>query len=130
VTRAFHDWKRQRRVPTSGALWLRALSVLVTFHVVCVGWVFFRSESFAKARLVFGRLATLTAYHPNLSAPVVAVLSLGIASHYVPESWYAAARRVFVAWPAPAQGVLLFLACLAVRTMASAQAVPFVYFQF
>ena len=58
------------------------------------------------------------------------VLAVGIASHYVPERWYEAARERFATLPAPAQGVALFGAALVVRKMATADAVPFVYFQF
>lgn len=108
----------------------RLIGVVLTFHFVTAAWILFRSDSFAAARTFFGELATLTTYHPNLDARVVAVLALGLASHYVPENWYEAARSRFVTLPAPAQGVALFAAALGVRAMASAEAVPFVYFQF
>jgi hypothetical protein len=75
-------------------------------------------------------MLTLTTFHPNLDARVVGVLAVGIASHYVPERWYEAARLRFATLPAPAQAVALFGAALVVRKMASAEAVPFVYFQF
>ena len=58
------------------------------------------------------------------------MLALGIVSHYVPERWYEAARERFATLPAPAQAVALFGAALFVRKMATAEAVPFVYFQF
>jgi D-alanyl-lipoteichoic acid acyltransferase DltB (MBOAT superfamily) len=130
LTRAVHERRAVRAHPPTRITLGRVASVVGTFHLVCVGWVFFRSESFGKAWLIFDRLLSLTTHHSNLSGPVLGVLALGLASHYVPEGWYAAARRSFVGLPAPAQGVALFLACLAIRTMASAQAVPFVYFQF
>src|SRR5262249_50388076 len=108
----------------------RVVGVLLTFHFVTAAWVLFRADSFAAARVFFGELATLTTYHPNLDARLLTVLAVGLASHYVPERWYDFSRSHFAALPAPVQGVALFAAALGVRAMASAEAVPFVYFQF
>ena len=77
-----------------------------------------------------GRLLPRTTYHPNLSPPVLGVLALGLASHFVPERWYATLCDRFTLLPAPAQGLALFATALLVRELASADAVPFVYFQF
>lgn len=107
-----------------------ALGVLVTFHLVCASWIFFRSETFQKAAVVYAQLGTFTTYHPNLAPSVVAVLAVGIASHYLPERWYQAAMSAFIRMPAMAQGAALFFVALILRAMATAEAVPFVYFQF
>lgn len=109
---------------------VRVLSTLLTFHFVLVCWVFFRAESFRGARAFFGELATLTTYHPNLDPRVLAVLALGLAMHFVPEPWEAALRERFCSLPGVIQGLALFAVLLVVRRMASAEAVPFVYFQF
>lgn len=110
--------------------WRRALGVLVTFHFVCACWVFFRAETFSQAHLLFSQLGTLTTYHPNLHPTVLVVLALGLATHLMPEQLYVRARETFIRLPAPAQGLALFLAAVALRQMASSSAVPFVYFQF
>jgi D-alanyl-lipoteichoic acid acyltransferase DltB (MBOAT superfamily) len=106
------------------------LSVLATFHVVCAAWIFFRADSFRAARVMFSQIASLSTYHPNLSAPVVAILALGLVSHFVPERWYQRSQHAFIQMPAPAQAAALFCVALILRRMASAEAVPFVYFQF
>ena len=108
----------------------RVLSTLATFHFVLFAWVFFRADSFRAARAVFGELATLTTYHPNLDARVLAVLVFGLAVHFLPERLEATLRARFSALPGIAQGIALFAVLLFVRRMASAEAVPFVYFQF
>jgi hypothetical protein len=97
---------------------------------VAFGWIFFRSHSFASARAFLERLSSLTSYHPNLDARVVAVLVVGLVTHFVPRGWYEQAKLTFCALPAAGQAVLLFGALLVLRTMAGAEAVPFVYFQF
>jgi len=108
----------------------RWLAVFATFHFVTAAWILFRADDFGAAWAFFGRLLTFTTYHPNLHEKVLAVLALGLASHYVPSRSFEAIRARFIALPALAQGALLFAAALAVREMASASAVPFVYFQF
>jgi hypothetical protein len=61
---------------------------------------------------------------------VLAVLALGLASHFVPERWYEETGRRFSGMPALAQGAALALVAIVLRRMESAEAVPFVYFQF
>ena len=106
------------------------LSVFVTFHVVCVGWVFFRSESFEKAWTIFTQLSSLTLHHQNLAPSILGILFLGFVSHYVPERWYQGARQFFVDASWPLQALLLTLVAIALRRMVTSEAVPFVYFQF
>jgi len=130
ITRAYRQWRDRLGVPAKSAPWVHALSVLGTFHLVCVAWIFFRAETFQKAATIFAQLGTLTSYHPNLPLPVVAMLALGLISHFTPEKWYQGAQRAFASMPAPAQGMALFCVGLALREMATADAVPFVYFQF
>lgn len=130
VTRMYQEWRERRgRAPNRSPL-LHLASVLATFHLVCAAWIFFRAETFQKAAQVFSQIASLTTHHQNLHAPVLAVLAAGLISHWLPERWYLATRESFVRMPAPVQGAALFCAGLALREMASAEAVPFVYFQF
>jgi hypothetical protein len=109
---------------------LRVVSTAATFHFVLLAWVFFRADSFRAARAVFGELATLTTYHPNLDPRVLGVLAFGLAAHFLPLRVEATLRARFGALPGIAQGIALFAVLLVVRRMASAEAVPFVYFQF
>jgi alginate O-acetyltransferase complex protein AlgI len=129
LTRAYHGWRGDRGPLLAGPLG-RALAVLATFHLVAAGWIFFRAESFEKARLVFERLFSFTGYHPNLDARVLFVLAVGLVSHFVPDGLYARAQGAFRRLPAPAMAVVLFGVLVLLRTVASAEAVPFVYFQF
>jgi alginate O-acetyltransferase complex protein AlgI len=130
ITRYWHElWTRSGRTP-SNATWLRVLAVLMTFHFVCACWIFFRAETFQKAHLMFSQLTALSTHHPNLHPEVFAALVAGLITHYAPEHWYRTSREAFVRLPALAQGFALFAAGMVLREMASAEAVPFVYFQF
>ncbi|XXY17067.1 MBOAT family protein [Sorangium sp. So ce216] len=128
--RARADHREAAARPSPLRFPLHALSVLLTFHYVCLAWIFFRVPSFSQAVLILRQIGTLTTFHPNLPPVLVALLGVALASHYVPERLYERARAGFIAAPAPAQGALLFLVAIGLHEAASAAAVPFVYFQF
>jgi D-alanyl-lipoteichoic acid acyltransferase DltB (MBOAT superfamily) len=130
VTRFWHERWAGFTQARRGAIWTRVLAVLATFHFVCACWIFFRAESFRQAYLFFSQLGQLSTHHRNLPPEILAVLGVGLVTHYAPEHWYRTGREAFVRLPALAQGFALFGAGMALRQMASAQAVPFVYFQF
>ena len=130
VTRWFERRRGVGVASETGGPLRHALSVFVTFHVVCVAWVFFRASDFHNARLMFQRMATLSTYHPNIHALPMAMLGLGIVTHFLPDGWTRTLRNAFPRMPAVAQGVALLLAAIVLRQMQSAEAVPFVYFQF
>jgi hypothetical protein len=109
---------------------VRVLKVICTFHFVCLCWIFFRADSFVRARGMIAQIGEGSIHATNLHLPVVAALAVGLVTHFVPDVWFQSLKRRFVTAPALVQGVLLFVAALIVRQMASADAVPFVYFQF
>ncbi len=102
----------------------------MTFHYVCLAWIFFRAPTFKQALLVLKQLATGTTFHPNLPPLVVGLLGIGMASHYVPRRAYERVQRAFTELPAPAQGAVLFAVAVLLHEAASTASVPFVYFQF
>ena len=131
VTRA---WERRSgrggREKGQGSFAGRVLATALTFHYVCLAWIFFRAPTFKQAVLVLKQLATLTTFHPNLPPFVVALLVVGLVSHYTPGATYERVRRGFGELPALAQGAVLFAVAVVLHEAASTAAVPFVYFQF
>jgi D-alanyl-lipoteichoic acid acyltransferase DltB (MBOAT superfamily) len=130
LTRAYQSFRAKRGRAKSRSPVVHVLCVLLTFHLVCAAWIFFRAETFQRAWSMFEQLSTFTTHHQNLDPRVIAVLAIGLFGHWAPERWYTGARELYARLPAPAQGVALFCAALGLRQMASAEAVPFVYFQF
>lgn len=122
--------KRRGGAPATPSHARDLVACVLTFHYVCLCWVFFRSPTFGQALAVLRQIATLTTFHPNLPAVVLTVLGLGIASLVVPRKLHEAVRLRFAALPAVAQGVFLFAVAVMLHEAASVAAVPFVYFQF
>jgi D-alanyl-lipoteichoic acid acyltransferase DltB (MBOAT superfamily) len=104
--------------------------VLLTFHYVCLGWVFFRAPSFGHAWEMLRGLAALAGGTANVSPMLWALLAAGFATHLCPRAIGAAAERAVVRLPAPAQAALLVAVVLAIRWAGTSELVPFIYFQF
>ena len=105
------------------------LGVIVTFHIVCLGWILFRAESFDLAmQMLEGltRMAPIMALTPFLLALIVG----GIAMHWLPpRAVEGLAVRVKEA-PAITMGVLIGILILLVEAMRPEGVAPFIYFQF
>jgi hypothetical protein len=106
------------------------VSVFATFHFVCFAWIFFRAPSFAHAALMLERMGKLTFDSPNLAPKVLAVLALGLITHFTPRRWFDRARDVFIESPAVVQGVALAFFAYALHFASGAKAEPFIYGQF
>lgn len=113
-----------------GASLARALAVVATFHFVCFAWIFFRAPTFEHAALVIGRLGELSVSAPNLAPRILAVLALGLVTHFVPRALHVRAQEVFARSPGVVQGALLALCAYVLHFAAGAKAEPFIYGQF
>ncbi len=115
------------RVPLLGPL----CAGLVTFHLVCFAWVFFRAgASFDLALDVLARIAgggDLSL--PSLAPGVVVALLLGLATHLLPRSLERRCSDLLVATPSWAVGAALTL-LFGALAWAEVGGVPFIYFQF
>jgi D-alanyl-lipoteichoic acid acyltransferase DltB (MBOAT superfamily) len=109
---------------------MRAVGVLVTFHVVCAAWVFFRAPTFGVALELFASLGALDFGVNNLDWPVLAVLAVAAGTHWIPREWIGAIRKGFHTIPAPVQALMLIGALLGLRQLALTDVTPFIYFQF
>jgi alginate O-acetyltransferase complex protein AlgI len=119
-------WRHFREGKASLPHWL---GVIVTFHIVCLGWILFRAESFDLAmQMLEGltRMAPIMVLTPFLLALIIG----GIAMHWLPpRAVEGLAVRVKEA-PAITMGVLVGIMILLVEAMRPEGVAPFIYFQF
>ncbi len=103
--------------------------LILTFQLVCVGWVFFRAKSLADAWLVLRTISSgiFTAL-PHGASPALLV----IPPLLVLEWWQRDAPHGFarLGGTRPARWGLYATALLALALFGQVQTVPFVYFQF
>jgi alginate O-acetyltransferase complex protein AlgI len=108
----------------------RIVAIVLTFHFVCFAWIFFRAPTFPHATLMLSRMAKLNLTAPNLGLRVLAVLSLGLVTHFIPKSFYERIQLGFIRCPAIVQGALLAACAYALHFATGAKAEPFIYGQF
>ncbi|HZQ16045.1 MAG TPA: MBOAT family protein [Gaiellaceae bacterium] len=115
--------------PTSPAA--RWFGRVLTFHVVCFGWVFFRADSFHTAGQVLGRLFTAWGQgSPLVTTSVVLAIAVGIAGQYVQPGAAVGAVAVFRRLPALAQAASVAVALALINTLGPEGVAPFIYFRF
>jgi alginate O-acetyltransferase complex protein AlgI len=107
------------------------LGRLITFHVVCFAWIFFRADSFARAGDVIARLFTAWGQaSPLVTTSVVLAILVGILGQYVQPGAVAATLRGFQRLPLPAQATAFGVALVLIETLGPEGVAPFIYFRF
>jgi D-alanyl-lipoteichoic acid acyltransferase DltB (MBOAT superfamily) len=115
--------------PTSEAA--KWLGRILTFHVVCFGWIFFRADSFGRAGDVLARLFTAWGHaSPLVTTSVVLAILVGILGQYIRPGAIGVALRGFQRLPVPAQATGFGAALVLINTLGPEGVAPFIYFRF
>ncbi|MGH9125165.1 MAG: MBOAT family O-acyltransferase [Acidimicrobiales bacterium] len=115
------------RWPVTRSAWL---GWVVTFHVVCLAWVFFRATSFHNALEVLGRIADIAGRHQPFNWKVAAVVVGSIGIQLGPRgigNWLQASFSRFPLW---GQGLVLAGVLTTIDLLGPAGVAPFIYFRF
>jgi alginate O-acetyltransferase complex protein AlgI len=117
-----------RRPTRPAAQWLGRI---VTFHVVCFAWIFFRADSFGRAGQVIARLVDAWGRpSPLVTTSVVLAIGAGIGSQFVRPSAVGAFVRGFGRLPVPAKAVTVAACLMLINTLGPEGVAPFIYFRF
>jgi len=109
---------------------VKGLQWFLTFNVVCLAWVFFRSTSVDGAIHMLSRLFVFSGSSAGVSALLMLVVVGSIASQFVPPRIPQRAEIWFAQW-APALQVLVLVAGLVLIDALGPEGIaPFIYFQF
>jgi alginate O-acetyltransferase complex protein AlgI len=105
------------------------VGVIVTFHVVLLGWVFFRSASFADAVAFLGGLGA--GGGASLLTPLLlGLIVLGMSFHFFPPFTIQRAAMRVRAVPALRVGLAGGFLILVIDAMRPEGVAPFIYYQF
>ena len=117
------------------SLWRRLLGVVITFHIVCLGWLLFRAESMQSVELILHQI--FYSFNSQLIGQVlsgylfVAVLmGVGYLLHLMPGSVDSLACRAVVKSPMWLQVIMFAVVVWCVMQIKSSDVQPFIYFQF
>ncbi|MBU1383703.1 MAG: MBOAT family protein [Alphaproteobacteria bacterium] len=105
------------------------VGVVVTFHIVCLGWILFRAESFDLAMQMLqglGRIGPVVMLTPLLLTLIVG----GLAMHWLPPRAIEGAAERLKTAPSLTLGLLVGAAILLVEAVRPEGVAPFIYFQF
>jgi D-alanyl-lipoteichoic acid acyltransferase DltB (MBOAT superfamily) len=105
------------------------VGVLLTFHIVCLGWILFRAESFDLAMQMLqglGRIGPVVMLTPLL----LTLIGGGLAMHWLPPRAIEGAAERLKAAPSLTLGLLIGAAILLVEAVRPEGVAPFIYFQF
>jgi len=108
----------------------RPIAILLTFHIVVIGWIFFRAESFAAAIAFLGGLIAGGGASAVLTPLMLVLILGGLAIHLTPPRLLQTAARGVRWLPAPAMGALTGIMILIVDAMRFEGVAPFIYYQF
>ena len=106
---------------------------VITFHLVCLAWIFFRAESFTSAFKLIGRLFDVGAWFsgaPLVTIGVLLAIVVGLGAQYIPSDALERAMARFSRMAPVTQGVILGFALLVTNTMGPRGVAPFIYFRF
>ena len=108
----------------------KVLATLLTFHIVVLGWIFFRAESFASAQAYLVGLGTGGAVSLVVTPLAVGLILFGLAMHFTPPLL---AQQIAIrvrTWPAVAVGLATGATILVIDAMRFEGVAPFIYYQF
>jgi hypothetical protein len=103
---------------------------LITFHVVCLAWIFFRATSFHNALEVLGRIGALGARHHAFNWKVAAVIAAALAAQLGPRGVGARLQVVYARTPIWCQAVVFAAVLTTIDLLGPAGIAPFIYFRF
>ncbi|WP_281643612.1 MBOAT family O-acyltransferase [Bacteroides zoogleoformans] len=113
----------------------RFFGMLITFHFVCLCWVFFRNAEFSTSIDMLKQV--FTTFRPQLFPQLIegywevfVLMGLGYFLHFVPDSWERVCTKSVIRLPLLGKAVLMVLVVYLVIQMKSAEIQPFIYFQF
>ena len=108
----------------------RVLGILITFHIVLIGWIFFRAESFDAAIAYLRGIGTAGVASDVLTPLACGLILFGMAIHFTPANLgqrLALHVRLLPAW---ALGLLVGITILIIDSMRFEGVAPFIYYQF
>ena len=113
----------------------KALAVFITFHFVCLCWIFFRNTTFEGSTAMIRQI--VTAFHPEVFTQllegywkVFVLMGIGYLLHWCPDKWQEACSRGMVRLPLVGQALIMIALIYFVIQVKSSDIQPFIYFQF
>jgi alginate O-acetyltransferase complex protein AlgI len=117
--------------PKPDTVWRRIGRRVLTFHIVCFAWVFFRAETFHVAWVILTRLFVGWGDStPLITGGVVLAIAFGIAMQYIPSNAIDRAQIMFSRLSPVQMGIVMAVALVFIDALGPQGVAPFIYFAF
>lgn len=123
-----YAWRRN-------AMFRRVVRTLLTFHIVCFGWIFFRASTFAVAWEMIRQI--FVSFRGHLFSQwvigydtVAWLMLLGYVTHFLPDRIENYTCAQLVRSPLTVKVAVLVAVIFVVMQVKSSEILPFIYFQF
>ena len=104
---------------------------MLTFHFVCLTWIFFRCDSIAAGlELLSGHRARHNGVGEHSLAGARDSRRWLMLAQWLPENWYQRGETWFARWPATAQAAALAGVALLIAWTSHTAVTQFIYFKF
>ncbi len=114
--------------PASALSWFAG--VLITFHVVCLAWIFFRAESLEVALAYLSGLANWSEPTQYIQPFLVFLVAGSLIAHFLPRGWVTGSAEFLGRYGVLVHGAALGFGILLIESIAPEGVAPFIYFQF
>ena len=119
-----------RRESATRVAWHTFLGWLITFHIVCLGWVFFRASNLDVAFDILAGVSSLTLDREGLTGLVVVLIAVSMIFQFTPADLVSRIVKVLGRWPVLVAGIIFIVFVLVTLWFAPPGTAPFIYFQF
>ncbi|MCB1548747.1 MAG: MBOAT family protein, partial [Hyphomicrobiaceae bacterium] len=111
-------------------IWRRAIAVLVTFHFVCLAWIFFRAEDLERAIALIAGLARWQSPVELVTPFLAGLIAFGLAIQFTPSSLLQKLDWLYQKLPVWLVGLLAGATLVLIEAVGGDGSAPFIYFQF
>jgi alginate O-acetyltransferase complex protein AlgI len=129
-----HLWRSARvasgRTPLPDGRLAATLERVITFQVVCVGWLLFRARSLEDVGTLVTRVFAAPGPAPLVTPLVVGAIAVGIVTQYLSGSPWRATVSAFARLHPFAQATALGTAMAGITALAPDGIPPFIYYRF
>ena len=109
----------------------RVLATAIVFHFVCLGWIFFRAEDFAVARLYIAGFGSGWSDGLQQAGPFMVALTLiGMVGQFTSAALFERAAAALGWMPSWAIGATAGILVAAINALGPEGVAPFIYFRF
>ncbi|MEX0803316.1 MAG: hypothetical protein WD688_08380, partial [Candidatus Binatia bacterium] len=108
----------------------KALGVFITFNIVCLAWVFFRSETLEAAIIYLKGLTDWSGPVELATFFLFALVTASLAAHFLSEDLVERVSAYLEKFGTIVIGTILGVGVLVIWAIAPEGTVPFIYFQF